>query len=71
MPFRNVHLAPHWLAGLEKRLRRELGQKKTSWDLQEILLGKQAGAGADSGSRPSTSETRNWLASAVQISSLA
>jgi len=27
--------------GLEKRLRRELGQKRTSWDLQETLLGAQ------------------------------
>jgi hypothetical protein len=32
--------------GLEKRLRRELGQKKTSWDLQETLLGKTSGANA-------------------------
>ncbi len=34
--------------GLEKRLRKELGQKKTSWDLQEILLGSQGKASATS-----------------------
>lgn len=27
---------------LEKRIRRELGQKKTSWSLQEVLLGAQS-----------------------------
>lgn len=35
--------------GLEKRLRRELGQKKTSWDLQEVLLGSQGKRGAATG----------------------
>lgn len=28
-------------ASLEKRIRRELGQKKTSWTLQELLVGEQ------------------------------
>ena len=33
---------------LEKRLRRELGQKMTPWDMQEMLLGKAAtGSGRD------------------------
>jgi len=30
-------------ASLEKRLRRELGQKRTPWALQELLLGKASG----------------------------
>jgi hypothetical protein len=38
--------------GLEKRLRRELGQKKTSWDLQEVLLGKTSGSVSSSNTRP-------------------
>ncbi len=38
--------------GLEKRLRRELGQKKTSWDLQKILLGQAAGAPAGGSGKP-------------------
>ncbi len=36
----------HTRKGLEKRLRRELGQKKTAWDLQETLLGKAGRRGA-------------------------
>ncbi|MGD2074441.1 MAG: hypothetical protein PVG38_05905 [Gammaproteobacteria bacterium] len=35
-------------ASLEKRIRRELGQKKTSWTLQELLVGAQS----DSADRP-------------------
>jgi hypothetical protein len=31
-------------ASLEKRIRRELGQKKTSWTLQELLLGQESAA---------------------------
>jgi len=38
--------------GLEKRLRRELGQKKTAWDLQEIMLGKAGAAGIASTDQP-------------------
>lgn len=34
-------------ASLEKRLRRELGQKRTPWALQELLLGKASGKGDD------------------------
>ncbi len=30
-------------ASLEKRIRKELGQKKTSWDLQELLIGEDGG----------------------------
>jgi hypothetical protein len=30
-------------ASLEKRIRKELGQKKTSWTLQELLLGAESG----------------------------
>lgn len=33
---------------LEKRIRRELGQKKTSWDLQEMLMGSQSNANRNS-----------------------
>lgn len=33
-------------ASLKKRIRRELGQKKTSWTLQELLVGAQADAAA-------------------------
>jgi hypothetical protein len=33
-------------ASLEKRIRRELGQKKTSWALQELLVGAQSESGA-------------------------
>jgi hypothetical protein len=40
-------------AGLEKRLRRELGQKKTAWDLQEVLLGKTGAGGSAAGAQPS------------------
>ena len=32
-------------ASLEKRIRRELGQKKTSWSLQELLVGEQSASG--------------------------
>ena len=32
-------------ASLEKRIRRELGQKKTSWSLQELLVGDQSASG--------------------------
>jgi hypothetical protein len=32
-------------ASLEKRIRRELGQKKTSWSLQEFLVGEQSASG--------------------------
>ena len=35
----------HTRNGLERRLRRDLGQKKTAWDLQETLLGKAAHPG--------------------------
>ena len=38
--------------GLQKRLRRELGQKKTSWDLQEVLLGAEGGASSGSSGQP-------------------
>jgi hypothetical protein len=38
-------------ASLEKRIRSELGQKKTSWTLQELLVGEQAGNG-DKADRP-------------------
>jgi hypothetical protein len=34
-------------SSLEKRIRRELGQKKTSWSLQELLVGAQSGSGTD------------------------
>jgi hypothetical protein len=33
-------------ASLEKRIRKELGQKKTSWTLQELLLGAESGDSA-------------------------
>jgi len=39
-------------ASLEKRIRRELGQKKTSWTLQELLIGEESGAAATA-SQPS------------------
>ena len=39
-------------ASLEKRIRKELGQKKTSWTLQELLLGQESGSTAAS-SQPS------------------
>ena len=39
-------------SSLEKRIRKELGQKKTSWTLQELLIGQEAGS-KDSTSRPS------------------
>ena len=32
-------------SSLEKRIRRELGQKKTSWSLQELLVGEQSASG--------------------------
>ena len=38
-------------ASLEKRLRSELGQKRTSWTLQELLVGGQSN-GASKGDRP-------------------
>jgi len=38
-------------ASLEKRIRRELGQKKTSWTLQELLAGAQSET-ADKADRP-------------------
>lgn len=38
-------------ASLEKRIRRELGQKKTSWTLQELLAGAQL-EGTDKADRP-------------------
>jgi hypothetical protein len=38
-------------ASLEKRLRSELGQKKTSWTLQEMLVGEQSGS-ASKADRP-------------------
>ena len=34
-------------SSLEKRIRKELGQKKTSWTLQELLVGAQAESGSD------------------------
>ena len=34
-------------SSLEKRIRRELGQKKTSWSLQELLVGEQSASGND------------------------
>ena len=39
-------------SSLEKRIRKELGQKKTSWTLQELLLGTEAGSSVAS-SQPS------------------
>ena len=39
-------------ASLEKRIRKELGQKKTSWTLQELLLGAESGSSATA-SQPS------------------
>ena len=33
--------------GLEKRLRKELGRKKTAWSLQELILGEQTGQTED------------------------
>ena len=39
-------------ASLEKRIRKELGQKKTSWTLQELLLGDESGKSA-AASQPS------------------
>ena len=39
-------------SSLEKRIRKELGQKKTSWTLQELLLGAEAGKSA-AASQPS------------------
>jgi hypothetical protein len=36
-------------ASLEKRIRRELGQRKTSWTLQELLVGAQSEGGAKAG----------------------
>ena len=36
-------------ASLEKRIRRELGQKKTSWTLQELLVGAQSDKNDDAG----------------------
>ena len=38
-------------SSLEKRIRKELGQKKTSWTLQELLVGAQSESGA-SADRP-------------------
>jgi len=38
-------------ASLEKRLRKELGQKRTSWTLQELLVGAQSD-GANKADRP-------------------
>ena len=39
-------------ASLEKRIRKELGQKKTSWTLQELLIGAESGNSATA-SQPS------------------
>jgi len=39
-------------SSLEKRIRKELGQKKTAWTLQELLIGEEAGAAANA-SQPS------------------
>ena len=39
-------------SSLEKRIRKELGQKKTSWTLQELLIGEESGKAATS-SQPS------------------
>ena len=39
-------------ASLEKRIRKELGQKKTTWTLQELLLGQESGQSA-AASQPS------------------
>jgi len=39
-------------ASLEKRIRKELGQKKTSWTLQELLIGAESGKSA-AASKPS------------------
>ena len=36
-------------SSLEKRIRRELGQKKTSWSLQELLVGEQSESGKNAG----------------------
>ena len=40
-------------SSLEKRIRKELGQKKTSWSLQELLIGQESGNTATGGSQPS------------------
>ena len=39
-------------ASLEKRIRKELGQKKTSWTLQELLIGEESGK-SSAASQPS------------------
>ena len=39
-------------SSLEKRIRKELGQKKTSWTLQELLIGEESGQAA-AASQPS------------------
>ena len=39
-------------SSLEKRIRKELGQKKTSWTLQELLIGEETGQAA-AASQPS------------------
>ena len=39
-------------ASLEKRIRKELGQKKTTWTLQELLIGQESGKAATA-SQPS------------------
>jgi hypothetical protein len=39
-------------SSLEKRIRMELGQKKTSWTLQELLIGEESGSSATA-SQPS------------------
>jgi hypothetical protein len=39
-------------SSLEKRIRKELGQKKTSWTLQELLIGEEGGS-AGSTTQPS------------------
>ena len=36
-------------SSLEKRIRSELGQKKTSWALQELLVGAQSASGGNAG----------------------
>jgi hypothetical protein len=38
---------------LEKRIRKELGQKKTSWTLQELLIGAESGGNTATASQPS------------------
>ena len=38
---------------LEKRIRKELGQKKTAWTLQELLIGEEGGNAANTTARPS------------------